>query len=176
MFLIVDNEAHYQLSGCLLGEMILIVLKGLEEVNKYYCSSPSSLQVVKLVSVKRIDSAFLFLLLAVCSLLRIQLPFECINFFKKQKESHRCLSGSNFDFKASLVLFLLFQFSNCSAISRVVVVVVTIVTPHVGPLMILRRLVYTTGKDTPFLLSTGSEARLGPLVRLIFSKFSKCLK
>jgi hypothetical protein len=35
----------------------------LEEVNKY--SSPSSLIVLKLISVERIDSAFLFLLLAV---------------------------------------------------------------------------------------------------------------
>jgi hypothetical protein len=39
----------------------------------------------------------------------------------------------------------MFKFGNCSVISRVVVVLVTIVTPHVGPLMILRRLAYTTG-------------------------------
>jgi hypothetical protein len=38
---------HYQLSGWLLGEMILLELKDLEEVNKY--SSPSSLLVVKLI-------------------------------------------------------------------------------------------------------------------------------
>jgi hypothetical protein len=45
----------------------LLELKGLEEVNKY--SSPSSLLVVKLISVERMDSAFLvlFLLLAVFS-------------------------------------------------------------------------------------------------------------
>jgi hypothetical protein len=43
----------------------LLELKGLEEVNKY--SSPSSLVVVKLISVERMDSAFLFLLLAVFS-------------------------------------------------------------------------------------------------------------
>jgi hypothetical protein len=65
MFLIVDNETHYQFSGWLLGEMILLDLNGLEEVNKY--SSPSSLLVVKLISVERMDSAFLFLLLAVFS-------------------------------------------------------------------------------------------------------------
>jgi hypothetical protein len=35
MFLIVDNESHYELSDWLLGEMILLVLKGLEEVNNY---------------------------------------------------------------------------------------------------------------------------------------------
>jgi hypothetical protein len=43
---------------------------GLEEVNKY--SSPSSLLVVKLISVERMDSAFLFLLLAVFS------SFHCL--------------------------------------------------------------------------------------------------
>jgi hypothetical protein len=47
----------------------------------------------------------------------------------------------------SLVIFLLFKFGNCSAISRVVVVFVTIVTPHVEPLMIFRRLAYTTGSE-----------------------------
>jgi hypothetical protein len=39
--------------------------------------------------------------------------------------------------------FLLFKFGNFSAISRVVVVLVTIVTPKAGPLMTLRRLAYT---------------------------------
>jgi hypothetical protein len=38
----------------------------------------------------------------------------------------------------------LFKFGDCYAIRCVVVVLVTIVTPHVGPLMILRRLAYTT--------------------------------
>jgi hypothetical protein len=39
---------------------------------------------------------------------------------------------------------MLFEVRNCSAISRVVVVVVlfTIVTPHAGKLRILRRLAY----------------------------------
>jgi hypothetical protein len=71
------------------------------------------------------------------------LPFEYINFFEKEKEGQRLLSGFSFGFKASLIL--LFKFGNCSAISRVVVVLVTIVSPHIGPLMILRRLAYTTG-------------------------------
>jgi hypothetical protein len=72
----------------------------------------------------------------------------------------------------SLVIFLLFEFGNCSAISRVVVVLVTIVISHVGLLMmILRRL----GLVLDFLLSTGNEEGSGPLVRLIFSKFSKRL-
>jgi hypothetical protein len=48
----------------------LLELKGLLEENKY--SSPSSLLLVKLISVERMDSAFLFLLLAVFS------GFNCI--------------------------------------------------------------------------------------------------
>jgi hypothetical protein len=123
--------------------MILLYLNGLEEVNKYSCSSPSSLLVVKLISVERMDSAFLVALLTACILFRLKLPFECINFFEKEKEGKRLLSGSSFGFKASL--FLLFKFDNRSAISCVVVVLVTIVTPNVGPIMILRRLAYTTG-------------------------------
>jgi hypothetical protein len=54
----------------------LLELKGLEEVNKY--SSPSSLLVVKLISVERMDSAFLGAVLTACSLFRIQLPLKCI--------------------------------------------------------------------------------------------------
>jgi hypothetical protein len=94
------------------------------------------------------------------------MPFECINFFETEKQGQIRLSGSSFGFKASL--FLLFKFGNCSAISRVVVALVTIVTPHVEPLPSLM--------VTDFLLSTGSEEGLGPFVRLIFSKFSKHLK
>jgi hypothetical protein len=46
--------------------LVLLELKGLEEINKYSCYSPSLLLVVKLISVERMDSAFLvlFLLLA----------------------------------------------------------------------------------------------------------------
>jgi hypothetical protein len=69
--------------------------------------------------------------------------FESINFF--ENKGQRLLSGFSFGFKASLVIFLLIKFGNCSSISHVVVVLVTIVTPHVGPLMIFRRLAYTTG-------------------------------
>jgi hypothetical protein len=65
------------------------------------------------------------------------MPIEGINLF--EKEDQRLLSGSIFGFKARL--FLLFKFGNCSTISRVVIVLVTIVTPHVGSLKILRRLV-----------------------------------
>jgi hypothetical protein len=111
---------------------------GLELVNKYF--SPSSLLVVKLISVERMNSAFFVPLLTACSLFSLQLPFKYIHFF--EKEGQRLLSKSSFGFKAS---FLLFKFGNCSAISRVVVVLVTIVTPHVGILMILRRIAYTTG-------------------------------
>jgi hypothetical protein len=66
---------------------------------------------------------------------------------------------SSFGFKARL--FLLFDFVNRSAISRFVVVLVTIVTPHIGSLNILRRLLLIF-----FMLSIGSEAGL---TRLIFS-------
>jgi hypothetical protein len=120
---------------------VLLDLNGLEEVNKYFLFSPSSLIVVKLISVERREDGFSLPLLTACSLFRLQLPFKCINFF--EKEGQRLLSGSSFGFKASL--FLLFKFGDCSAISRVVVVPVTIVTPHVGHLMIFRRLSYTTG-------------------------------
>jgi hypothetical protein len=110
----------------------------------------SSILVVKLISVERMDSAFLVALLTACSLFRLQLPFKCINFFEKNKKGQRLLSRSSFGFKASL--FLLFKFGDCSAISRVVVVLVTIVIPHVGPLMILRRLAYNTGNRNSFLI------------------------
>jgi hypothetical protein len=128
----------YQLSG-----WVKLFLKGLAEVNKYSCYSPSSLLVVKLISVERMDSAILFLLFAVFS------GFNCLLSAlissKSKQEGQRLLSWFSFGFKASLVLFLLFKFGNCSEIRLVVVVFVTIVTPHVGPLMILRRLAYTTG-------------------------------
>jgi hypothetical protein len=99
--------------------------------------------VVKLISAERRDSAFLFAVLSVCSLFSLHLPLESITFFEKEIEGQRLLSGSSFGFKASL--FLLFEFVDYSAINRIVVVLVTIVTPYVGPLMILRRLAYTTG-------------------------------
>jgi hypothetical protein len=91
------------------------------------------------------DLVFLDALLTACSLFRLQLhlTFKCINFF--EIKGQRLLSGASFGFKASLDAFLLFKFGNCFAITRVVVVLVTIVTPHVGPLMILRRLACTTG-------------------------------
>jgi anti-anti-sigma regulatory factor len=60
----------------------LLILKGLEEVKKYWVSSPSLL-VVKLISMERMDSAFLGSLLDACSHFRLQLPFECIDFFEK---------------------------------------------------------------------------------------------
>jgi hypothetical protein len=125
------------------GSIVLLEMKGLEEVNKYSWFSPSSLLVVKLISVERREDGFSLPLLTACSFFRLQLPFNCINFFEKEKEDQRLLSGSSFGFKASL--FLLFKFGNCSAISRVMVVLVTIVTPNVGPLMMFRRLAYTTG-------------------------------
>jgi hypothetical protein len=87
----------------------LLELKGLEEVNKY---SPSSLLVVKLISVERREDRFSLPLLTACSLFRLQLPFKCINFFEKEKEVQRLLSRSSFGFKVSLAIFLLFKFGN----------------------------------------------------------------
>jgi hypothetical protein len=118
MLLIVDNYTHYQLRR-------------------------SNQVVVKLISVARREDGFSLPLVTACSLFRLQLPFKCINFFEKETTGQRLLSGSSFGFKASL--FLLFKFGDCSAISRVVVILVTIGTPYVGPLMILRRLAYNTG-------------------------------
>jgi hypothetical protein len=61
----------------------LLELKGLEEVNKY--SSPSSLLVVNLTAVERIEGGFSLPLLIAYSLFRLQLPFKCINFFEKEE-------------------------------------------------------------------------------------------
>jgi hypothetical protein len=100
--------------------------------------------VVRLIPVERKEDAFNLHLLTACSIFRLQLPFECIIFCENYMESQRVLSGSSFGFKASLVLFLLFEFGDCSTISHVMVVLVTIVTPHVGNLRILQILAYTT--------------------------------
>jgi hypothetical protein len=130
--------------------LVLLELKSLEEVNKYSSLASSSLLVVKLISVERMDSAFLCALHTAWSCFRYQLPFKYMNFFEKNKEGLRILSRSIFGFKESL--FLVFKFGNCSEIIRVVVVLVTIVTPHVGHLMILRRLTYNTGSRNSFLI------------------------
>jgi hypothetical protein len=94
------------------------------------------------------DSALLGAFLTACNLFKLQLPFEYINFFEKEKEGQRLLSGSSFVFKASL--FLLFKFCDIPAISLVVVVLVTIVIPHVGTISILRRFAYSTGNRFTF--------------------------
>jgi hypothetical protein len=93
------------------------------------------------------DSAFLFLLLAVSSRFKC---LEYIDFFEKERKGQILLSGSSFGFRISL--FLLFEFGNGYTFSRVVVVLVTIVSPHVGPLIILRRFAYTTGNQNCFLI------------------------
>jgi hypothetical protein len=122
MLLIVDNETHYQLS---FASLVLLELKGLEEVNMY--SIPSSLLVVKLISVERMDSAFLFLLLAVFS------GFNCLlnALISSKRKAKDFFPGQSLASKK--FFFMLFEFGNCSAISRVVVVLVTILTPHIGP-------------------------------------------
>jgi hypothetical protein len=53
--------------------MILLELKGLEEVNRYSSLLSSSLLVVKLISKDRMNSAFIGALLTTCSTFRLQL-------------------------------------------------------------------------------------------------------
>jgi hypothetical protein len=113
-----------------------MILKGLEEVNKYSLFSPSSLLVVKLISVERMDSALLLLLLAVFSGFNCSCLLSALISSQNEKEGQRLLSVSGFGFKT--ILFLLFKFGNISAISSYAVVLVTIVTPHVGLLRIIR--------------------------------------
>jgi hypothetical protein len=62
-------DVHYQLSAWVrwFASLDLLELIGLEEVNKYY--SPSSILVIKLISVETMDSAFLGPLRTGCSLL-----------------------------------------------------------------------------------------------------------
>jgi hypothetical protein len=79
------------------------------------------------------DSVFLFLPLAV---------FSGFNFLLSALISSKRMAK---DFFLGVALlqsepFTLLKIVNFSTISRVVVVLVTIVTPYVGPLMILRRL------------------------------------
>jgi hypothetical protein len=65
--------------------MILLELKGFEEVNKYSLFSSSSLLLVKLISVERMDSAFLvlFLLFAVFS------GFNCLLALISSKRKYK---------------------------------------------------------------------------------------
>jgi hypothetical protein len=74
-------------------------LKVLEKAKKYSCFSASSLLAVRSISVMRSDSAILGILLAANSIFRLQLPFECIDFFKK--EGQRNCFGSRFDFRVN---------------------------------------------------------------------------
>jgi hypothetical protein len=67
-------------------------------------------------------------LLVPCHLLRLQLPFACIDFFKKEK--HRILPTETFVLSTSLLLP--FKIFSCSEMSYVAVVHVTRVTSNVG--------------------------------------------
>jgi hypothetical protein len=93
-----DNEPYYQLSDWLLGEMIfaslvLLELKGLEEVKRYSLFSPLSLLVDKLISVERKGAAFLVTFLAAYSLFRHQLSFECIILFENKMKGKDFFPG-----------------------------------------------------------------------------------
>jgi hypothetical protein len=80
----------------------LLVLNGFEEVNKY--SSPSSLLLVKLISVVRMDSAFLFLMLAVFS------GFNCLLSAlissKRNRKAKDFFPGSALASKQALLVFI----------------------------------------------------------------------
>jgi hypothetical protein len=53
------------------------------------------------------DSAFLFPILTACSLFRLQLqlPFECINFFKKEDKAKDFFPGPTLASKQALFFF-----------------------------------------------------------------------
>jgi hypothetical protein len=95
--------------------------------------------VVQFILVERSDSDFHLLLLAVLSRFNcllsalIYLKRKAKDFFPDldltSKQAFFCYLTLANALKASLVL--LFEFGNCFAISRVVIVLVTIVTPHI---------------------------------------------
>jgi hypothetical protein len=85
--------------------------------------------------------------------------FDFINFFEKENEGQRLLSGSMVIALQSAVLWL---FSS------------QLWHHMLEDLEFLEDL--PTLLITDFLFSTGSEEAFGPLVRLIFSKFSKRFK
>jgi hypothetical protein len=80
------------------------------------------------------DSAFLGALLTAFSLFRLQLPFKCINFFEKEKGRPKTSFQVQLWLQSKPCFFLLFKFGDCSAINRVVVVLVTIVHHILDPL------------------------------------------
>jgi hypothetical protein len=88
------------------------------------------------------DSVILIPLLAASSLFRLQMHFECINFFKKE----RLKTSFRVQLWLQSIPFLLFDLGNGSSISSIMVVLVKIVTPDAGSLSILRGLAYTTDK------------------------------
>jgi hypothetical protein len=51
------------------------------------------------------DSAFLGALLTACSLFRLQLPFECINFFEKETKAKDFFPGPALAPKQALLFF-----------------------------------------------------------------------
>jgi hypothetical protein len=84
------------------------------------------------------DSVFLFLLLAIFS------GFNCIlsalMSSKRKRKAKDFFPGPALASKKAFFCCLNLAI-NCSAISHVVVVLITMVTPHVGTLRILRRFV-----------------------------------
>jgi hypothetical protein len=90
-----------------------------------------------------------------------------------ENEGQKRLSGFISFFKANYLLRL--ESVTCYQTNLVVVVLVIILKAHVVNFRILRRLAYTTLTDIDVLLTTGSVAGSGALVRLTSTKFSKLL-
>jgi hypothetical protein len=72
--------------------------------------------VVKIVSAERRDSAIVVPLVAACSVFRLQVPFECIDFFKSKQEIERLLSGVSFCSKQALLWCLKLEIALQSAV------------------------------------------------------------
>jgi hypothetical protein len=123
---------------------LLLVLQVIVESTNY--STYSSLLWVRLSYLERSDSAFLFLWLVSFA------GFNCFwGHSFAQKVKRKTFSGNSFSFKMSFLLLLVL--SNWSMIGHIVVIFVTIVTPHFERSNF--RLAYSYAIGNWFLLFTG---------------------
>jgi hypothetical protein len=83
----------------------LLELKGLEELNKYSFLSPSSLLVIKLISVERMDSAFLVLFLLVAVFSGFNFLLIALISSKRKQLARGFLQGPALDSKQALLFF-----------------------------------------------------------------------
>jgi hypothetical protein len=75
------------------ASLVLLDLNGLEEVKNYSLFSSSSLLVVNLISVERMDSAFIFLLLAVFSGFNCSFLLSALISSKKKRKAKDLFLG-----------------------------------------------------------------------------------